>query len=211
MSKLLKHRSEAQEFTPAPAASAPPTVLQDDMKGKPELLSTLLPSDYPSSFLESIKDSRICETERELRWANCLRALQSIRAFTIQRAHILRSHLKHARGIKAFTRAHAYAKRIADQQKSARWAYSHSRERLLRLGMNAQDQKTFLQLKDSDLRELNNFKADRRELGDGRIRLPSYWRVGLAEERDALTTVSTRGQARLEYDNSECAQPGPNI
>jgi hypothetical protein len=65
-------------------------------------MATMLPSDYPTGTLSQEMYVPLVEAERELRRASCLKALQTLRSFAIQRAHIKQAHYKHVQGINAW-------------------------------------------------------------------------------------------------------------
>lgn len=166
-------------------------------------MSTLLPSDYPPGSLPAHLYSTIRDKEHELRRASCLKALQLVRSCSIQRSHVLRANHKHGRGIKAFTHAHSYAERISQKQQHAQWLYTHACTRLERLGMSSEDKLMFLPLRESDIKSLNSFRADRRELGDGQVKLPWYWRVDFSKADKGGRIESTRSDVEKECEDSK--------
>jgi hypothetical protein len=103
LTRLSAHRAEGVQFChPIPSSGEPGG---DEYSGEPELMSTLLPSDFPNGALLEASHRALLESERELRRASCLKALQTLRSFAIQRAHIQQTKLKHAARVKTNMRA----------------------------------------------------------------------------------------------------------
>jgi hypothetical protein len=101
LTRLTAHRAEAVKFC-RPVLSSEASN-EEEHPGEPELMSTLLPSDFPTGALGEPCHGALLESERELRRASCLKALQTLQSFAIQRAHIQQTQLKHATRVKANT------------------------------------------------------------------------------------------------------------
>ncbi|KAG8724993.1 hypothetical protein FRC09_010741 [Ceratobasidium sp. 395] len=63
LKQLEKHCTEASQFFPMPASLEQQSTPQDDIGGQPELLSTLLPSNYPSGSHTDGQSSPVIEWE----------------------------------------------------------------------------------------------------------------------------------------------------
>jgi hypothetical protein len=151
----------------------------------------------------------IMQTEQEFRRVNCLKCLQTLRSLAMQHAHFTIAKGKHAKGIKAVTQADAQAQRLQTKIEQVRWEYPHSRARLRDLGMMPQDIKTFQPFRTNDVRELKQMALKHESLGSGRLVLPWYWRVSLAEEgsADSLQASSTDVAAEYEQSKSDLSLP----
>lgn len=198
----MDHRSAAARWCPLTGSTIADTVNEGDL-GHPEHQPTLLPSSLPPSTIQSVVSGSILETERELRRVKCLKALQTLRSVAMQHAHLSNSKAKHARGIRAVTRAQDLIQRLTSKMEALRWEYTHSRARLKVLGMTKRDQKTFLSLRASDLQELRFAASKNPRLGEGRIMLPWYWRVNLADEDGTSTLTREATDVSKEYEESE--------
>lgn len=98
-----------------------------DEQGRPELLKAALPSALSAGMLTSEAVSRVKECERQLRRVACLKALQTVRAVSVQSAHMLRGKDQHTRGVVGVTRAEVALTRLAARLTYARWLYTSSR------------------------------------------------------------------------------------
>jgi hypothetical protein len=180
----------------------------EEHAGEPELMATMLPSDYPTGTLSQQMYNPLIEAERELRRASCLKALQTLRSFAIQRAHIKQAHHKHVRGIKATTRAATMIQRLGDRLRHAQWIYSDSRDRLVRLGMTQQDRRTYKVLSEKDFQDLLRSVKGQRSLGEGQVKLPWFWRIEPAlNEQDDESVLSSETGVSSEYEDSEWLIP----
>jgi hypothetical protein len=201
LARLVAHRTAAMKFCP----TAPPLLGtgSDEHAGEPELMATMLPSDYPTGSLSQQLYLPLLEAECELRRASCLKALQTLRSFAIQRAHIKQAHHKHVRGIKATTRAASIVQRLGDRLRHAQWIYSNSHERLLRLGMTHQDRRTYKVLSEMDFQDLLRSVKGQRSLGEGQVKLPWFWRIEPSQnEQDAENVPSDETGVASEYEAS---------
>jgi hypothetical protein len=202
LSRLIAHRTEAMKFCPI----APPLFNQDEEEhvGEPELMSTKIPSDYPAGTLSNRMYETLVEAERELRRASCLKALQTLRSFAIQRAHLKQAHHKHLRGIKATTRAATMIQRLGERLRHAQWIYSNSRERLVRLGMTQQDRGTYKVLREQDFQDLLRSVKGQCSLGEGLVKLPWFWHIQPASnQQDDENVPSSETGVASEYEDSE--------
>lgn len=119
--------------------------------------------------------------------------------------HLTSAKAKHSRGIKSVTRAEALTQRLQSKLEFVRWEYSHSHARPRTLGMTAHDAKTFLPLRASDFQQLKHMVSRREQLGEGRIILPWYWRINLADEGANSSSIDMRAtDVAAEYQDSGC-------
>jgi hypothetical protein len=175
LTRLTAHHAEGSRFCrPVPSLQESHG---DEHSGEPEFMSTMLPSDFPTRVLPNTSHRAILESERELRRASCLKALQTLRSFAIQRTHIQQTQLKHTSRMKPNTRASTILQRLGDRLRHAQWIYINSRERLHRLGMTEQDQRMYKALHKQDVRDLLRSVKGQRDLGEGQVKLPWFWRI----------------------------------
>ncbi|KAF8593013.1 hypothetical protein BDV93DRAFT_590844 [Ceratobasidium sp. AG-I] len=199
--KLGQHREEALSYVPAEhlqgiGVTAPAS------EGKPECLSTAVPSRLPGAAAPACPFAHAANSERILRRAICFKALQAIRATSIQKLHLLKAK-RQVHGVIATTRAEGLISRLAERISHARWEYNSSRTQLIQLGLTAQEARTFKPLTDADLEGLTVALQGQDRLGDGYARVPWYWRVILAKDSDDADHVTTTGKAlRAEYEES---------
>lgn len=211
--RLVAHREDALRYIAAYLVERACTAPVSD-EGKPELLQVALPSRLAGAASPRSSFWQAAESERVLRRATCLKALQSVRAVVIQRAHLLKKKNKHTKGIIGVTRAEGLIARLGDRLQHARWEYSSSRLQLISLGLTEQDARTFRALTDQDLKGLTAALEGKDRLGDGHATMPWYWRVELSSCDEDAEQVSTSGKAvRAEYEESEsrCNTRGINL
>jgi hypothetical protein len=70
--------------------------------------------------------------------------------------------------------------------------------------MTPQDVKTFQPFHSNDVLELKQLALKHDSLGSGRIVLPWYWRVGLAEEGSPSALQGSATDVAAEYEESKC-------
>lgn len=200
---LIKHKDEALRYIP-PAliqSVAAPSVSD---QGKPEHLKTLLPSRLPGVASAQALFLASASSEKALRRVACLKALQSVRALTVQKTHLLKGKEQHIRGIVRTTRAEGLIKRLGDKVKHARWEYTSSRSQLIKMGLSEQDSRTFRPLTDKDMTGLTAALKGKDILGDGYAKMPWYWRVSLSVSAEDSEHISTSGaDIRKEYEESK--------
>ncbi|CAE6415368.1 unnamed protein product [Rhizoctonia solani] len=178
LSRLDAHRTAAPTFlAPLPPASSKSST---ETQGQPEAMPTVLPSDYDGAILQENSSHPTLESERALRRAACLKALQTLRTIAIQQSHMKLRLSKHTKGTRTSTRSNAMTARYEQRLSNAIWEYTDSRNRLKKLGMNTVDLRTFKRLTQGDVDSLTKAVTSRRPLGEGRIKLPWYWRVSLS-------------------------------
>lgn len=200
--RLMAHRDTALKYVPLHLVEASAQTPLEN-QGKPEKLGLSLPSSLAQTALRSKGYTRVKECERQLRRVSCLKALQTVRAVSIQKAHILRGRPQKKRGVIAITRSEGVLARLADRVTHARWLYTQSRAQLMRLGLTEQDRRTFRPLEDSDMKELSATLHGKDALGDGYTRLPWYWRVELSSDGgDSEQITSTGAEVQSEYEES---------
>jgi hypothetical protein len=161
--RLAAHNATSVIWCPVPQDTLAPSV--QDEQGHPEHIVTLLPSSYPPQLVTEQVHGPIMQTEREFRRVNCLKSLQTLRSLAMQHAHFTIAKAKHAKGIKAVTRADSQAQRLQTKIEQVHWEYSHSRARLKDLGMTPQDIKTFQPFCANDIRELKQMALKHESLG----------------------------------------------
>ncbi|KAG9097029.1 hypothetical protein FS749_007239 [Ceratobasidium sp. UAMH 11750] len=199
---LQHHHDEALQFIAVPAQT-PIATSSAEADGHPENLKTLLPSDLSPAQLSSFDHPAIVDTEKQLLRVSCLKTLQTARSVTIQRLHVSTSHQKHARGQGLMTQAASHQTRLQECLDFAQWHYNHMRDRLVRLGMSAQDIRTFKPLLLQDLKSLQKDIGKYRPLGEGCIEMPWYWRVDLSHgPEDAEMITSSASVVQDEYNES---------
>lgn len=207
VNRLTSHHEVGLRYLPFDSLDGSTRTNLDD-QGKPELLSTALPSTLAQAKLRGDSFNRVKECERQLRRVACLKALQTVRAVSVQHAHLLEGKDKNTRGVIGITRAEVALTRLGDRINFARWLYTQSRSRLLTLGTTAQDIRTFRVLRDSDMGGLSAALRGKDSLGDGYVKMPWYWRVSMSKGEDDAEEVSTSGAAvRKEYEESRTFQP----
>lgn len=128
-SRLTSHRSAAATWV-AVSSTSLYGATDGSPPGHPEHQSSLLPSTHAPGLLTSIVNQPIITTERALRCVSCLKTLQTLRSVAMQHAHLVSAKSKHARGIKAVTRAEGLTHRLQEKMDFVRWEYCHSRARL---------------------------------------------------------------------------------
>lgn len=203
VTRLEGHRESGAKYVPHVALEQP-TKASLEAQGKPEMLRTTLPSRLAKAALHGSGFERVIDCERKLRRVSCLQALQTVRAVAVQKAHLLRGKEQHLRGIIVTTRAEGAITRLATRITHARWLYTNSRKQLFLLGGNEQDDRTFRELKDSDMSGLTAALRGKDKLGDGRVQLPWYWRVSMSESQDDSEEITSSGAAvREEYEDSK--------
>lgn len=124
----------------------------------------------------------------------------------VQQAHTIKSKRTVAHGIVYRTCAEAALTRLSEKMAFARWTYSDSRAQLLKLNSTAQDIATFKLLQDSDMQGLSRQLLDRRELGQGYVSLPWYWRVSISESTESVTPEEAADKINKEYYESSYPQ-----
>jgi hypothetical protein len=170
----------------------------------------MLPSDFPNGVLVNPSHGALMESERELRCASCLKALQTLRSFAIQRAHIQQTQLKHASRMKSNTRANTILHRLADRLQHAQWMYTNSRDRLQRLGMTEQDKRTYKPLREQDVKDLLRSIKGQRDLGEGQVKLPWFWRIEPSRnDLDANSLLPNETGVATEYEDSKYLSLNP--
>jgi hypothetical protein len=147
------------------------------------------------------------QTERDFRRINCLKCLQTLHSLAMQYAHFTIAKGKHAKGIKAVTRADTQAQRLQSKIDQVRWEYSHSRARLKDLGMTPQDIKTFQPFCANDVQDLKQMALKHDSLVSGQLILPWYWRVSLAEEGSSSSLHISATDVAAEYEESKQNEP----
>lgn len=201
--RLISHRTMATTWVSRSSTSLQ-MATDGAPQGHPESQSSLLPSTYAPGLLNSLNNEAIIAMGQVLRRANCLKALQTLRSVAMQHAHLVSAKSKHARRIKAVTRAEALTHRLQAKLEFVQWEYSHSRAHLRMLGMTSRDQTTFLALRASDIQELKSTVSRQGQLGEGRITLPWYWRVNLADEGYNESSINATAQdVAAEYQESK--------
>jgi hypothetical protein len=166
-------------------------------------MSTLIPSDYSSiSTLTGLHRNGV-RTERELRRTSCLKALQTVRSLSIQQSQVTRAQSRQPCGQRSTTRSESLLDRYRLRIASARWQYENSRKRLLKLSPSPQDIRTFKELRDEDMRQLSAVLRQGRDLGQGRVTLPWYWRVSLSQNNDTDALEAAEIDIATEHEESK--------
>ncbi|KAG8733265.1 hypothetical protein FRC11_007545 [Ceratobasidium sp. 423] len=171
-----------QEAAPAFLAPLPPanSTTSAETQGHPEAMPTMLPSDYADQVLQQNASHPTLESKRALHRATCLKALQTLRTIAIQQSQMRLRLSKHTKGTRTTTRSSTMTTRYEQRLTDATWEYTNSRNRLKKLGMTTIDTRTFKRLTQTDVDSLTHVVTSRRPLGEGRIKLPWYWRVSLS-------------------------------
>lgn len=207
VARLLQHQEQGAQYLPI-ALVEKAIIVPSSAVGKPELIPTMLPSRLPGAASPMSIFAEIAEVERILRRVTCLKALQSVRSVTIQKAHILKGKKKHVRGIRGTTRAETILQRYVSCLKHARWEYDSSRLQLIAMKLTAEDARTFKPLTDKDLQGLTVALEGKDRLGDGYTQMPWYWRIQMSQDTNDEHQVPTSGKAvRAEYEESEFNHP----
>jgi hypothetical protein len=205
LSRLEAHRPLAARYYPVPTAE---DLVQEtrQVEGKPERMSTLIPSDYSSiSTLSGLHENAV-RTERELRRTSCLKALQTVRSISIQQAQVTRAQSRQPGGQCNATRSESLLDRYRQRIANARWLYENSRKRLLKLSPSTQDVRTFKELRDEDMRQLSAVLRQGRAPGQGRITLPWYWHVSLSPNGND-TESPALAETDLATEHEESTSP----
>jgi hypothetical protein len=202
LTRLTAHHSEGARFChPAPYLEEPS---REEHVGEPELMSTMLPSDFPNGALVNPSHGALLESKRELRRASCLKVWQTLRSFAIQRARIQQTQLKHTTRVKANTRANTILHWLGDRLRHAQWMYINSCDRLQRLGMTKQDIRMYKPLRKQDVRDLLRSVKGQHELGEGQVKLPWFWRIEPSHNQlDANSVLPSETGVATEYEDSE--------
>jgi hypothetical protein len=177
---------------------------EEQHAGEPELMSTTLPSDFPNGTLVNTSHEALLESERELCHASCLKALQTLRSFAIQRTHLQQTQLKHATCVKANTRASTILNRLGERLRHAQWLYINLCDRLQRLGMTEQDKRTYKLLREQDVKDLLRSVKGQCDLGEGQVKLPWFWRIEPSRNHlDANSVLPSETGVATEYEDSK--------
>ncbi|KAG8713882.1 hypothetical protein FRC09_018212 [Ceratobasidium sp. 395] len=195
---LEKHRQLASQFFPLSTDMEPSAQSSDGTGGQPELMSTLLPSDYPPGAISDRQSSPVIEWERQIQRVACLKYLQTVRMISIQKVHVSDSRSKHTRGVKSVTREATQQQRLAERLAAAAWAYNTSRDRLMLLSSSDRDANALRPLTPGDLSSLTEDVKKNRSLGQGWIKMPWYWRVNYAPSVNDTGDVTLRKSEMAE-------------
>jgi hypothetical protein len=201
LTRLTAHRVEGVQFChPVPSSGEPSG---DEHPGEPELMSTFLPSDFPNGALQEASHEALLESERELHRTSCLKALQTLQSFAIQRAHIQQTQLKHAACVKTNMQASNILHQLGDRLRHVQWLYTNLRERLQRLGFTKQDKRMYKALHEQDVKDLLHSVKGQCNLGEGQMKLPWFWRIEPSRDQlDTNSVVPSETGVTTEYEDS---------
>jgi hypothetical protein len=208
LTQLTTHHAEGSKFCcPASSLEEPS---REEHAGEPELMSTMLPSDFPNGVLVNLSHGALLESERELCHASCLKALQTLQSFAIQRAHIQQTQLKHASHVKSNMQANTILHRLADRLQHAQWMYTNSCDCLQWLGMNEQDKRTYKPLREQDVKDLLYSIKGQHDLGEGQVKLSWFWCIEPSRNHlDANSLLPSETGVATEYEDSKYSSLNP--
>jgi hypothetical protein len=93
---------------------------------------------------------------------------------------------------------------MGDKLRHTQWLYTNSRDRLQRLGPTAQDLRTYKVLREQDVKELLRSVKGQRDLGEGQVKLPWFWRIEPSRNQlDANSVLSSETGVATEYEDSK--------
>ncbi|EUC54721.1 hypothetical protein RSOL_068660 [Rhizoctonia solani AG-3 Rhs1AP] len=168
----------------------------------PEYSELGLPTSYLASTLKEHSTHSLLELELELRRATCNDALRSVRHLLGAKALLLRYKRKHTSGERATTRAEKTMKDHQEKISRAQWRYNNSRGALLRHSAKESDPKTYLEMKNGDLRRLDDYLEESKGLGQGYESIAWIWRPANTPHEEAWQAEALKTEwfrARQRY------------
>ncbi|CAE6442510.1 unnamed protein product [Rhizoctonia solani] len=182
--------------------------LEYSISRHPEYSKLGLPTSYLTGTLKDHSLLELLELEIQLRRATCNDALRAVRHLLGAKALLLRYKRKNTSGERATTRAEKVMKDHQEKITKAQWRYNNSREALLRHSTADSDSKTYLEMKNSDLRRLDDYVEESKGLGQGYQSIAWIWRpantpVEEAWEAETLKTEWFRARQRYRQWEEE--------
>lgn len=187
--RIIRHRNDASLFIDVLLHNQSGGSLAEETDGQPELAPLFLPSHLTQSLMSTQRSQHVCQLERQLRRVACLRGLQRVRTTSLQKAQLIISKNTNARGEVANTRAQSMITRLTSRVNMAVWEYEQSRKALVALNASEEDIQLFHPLTPGDLSVLSSILAGKRQLGEGKKKLPWFW--NLRSAGDGTTEVDS--------------------
>jgi hypothetical protein len=132
-----------------------PSLLHDSPDRLAECTRLFLPSELSRTERDRTCATGICEVEARIRHADASEALDDLRRYLRTRTYLNKWRVKNISGQRKNTRARALQHNVDVKVHSAKTRYRHSRKALLALNGPGQWEETLRELKDDDVRALN--------------------------------------------------------
>lgn len=132
-----------------------PNILDDSPDAVVEGIRLYLPSELSSAERRRACEVGVCKIEAKIRHADASEALDDLRRCLRTRTYLNKWRVKNISGQHKSTRARALQHSVDVKVHSAKTRYRHSREALLALDRHGAWEQTLKELKDDDVRALN--------------------------------------------------------
>ncbi|KAG8701517.1 hypothetical protein FRC11_012095 [Ceratobasidium sp. 423] len=205
-SRLAAHRTNVALFIDIKLEDigSQPTLAQET-DGQPEHATLHLPSHLVRCVAMTECSRCIIEVEKIIRRSECFETLRRIRTACSQKSQMLIGKGKNARGEIANTRAQVMIGRLDQRVKNATADYTASYNSLKKLGLTVEHAMPLRPLDSKHFSGLMSILRGRRELGEGRKKLPWFWIVR------EMGVDATAAEAEAEFTESIMRKETPDI
>lgn len=174
-----------------------PGVLGDSPDAVAESIRLYLPSELSSEDRNRVCAVAVCEVEARIRHADTSEALDDLRRCLRTRTYLNKWRIKNISGQHKNTRARALQHGVDVKVHSAKTRYRHSRKALLALNGHGSWEQTLKELKDDDVRALNERALTEHEKQKREQRIAAGHRTA-DDARESVVVQGALGEGRRQ-------------